>query len=589
MPSRASLAVGAALAAAALTFVADAHAVGEEKAGFPKWAERVQHEWTNRARVDPALEMTKCGTPCAEGSCYSVKPPLYWNEWASHASRFHSTHMTLASYFAHDSKCALVSNIKDVYPSPCAGGTSCACVGGTLTGTTTAATRVGMFGVPFEGEIIAYGYGGDPDKLFYLWLYEPSTTTGCTFTSANGHRWLLLTATGSVGFGVYTDHSSGDFSTAAGEVNKIASGSHYPKNAASVELWANWYDTAGGPKTALVNVGGTCSPMALTRGTATNGAYKYTATGLSGCTRYYFTYTDSAGTKVDYPTTGSLGIGDATCADWDTTRPAPGSGCGPCTPSCSGKTCGPDGCGGSCGTCAAGTTCSTSGTCVCTPACSGLVCGPDGCGGTCGTCPSGKTCSAGACIDGPCTPSCSGKTCGPDGCGGTCAPGCTAPETCGTAGTCDCTTPNLKCGTSCTDPSSDPLNCGACGTKCATGEVCSKGKCAGSCTAPLVDCGGSCVDLAADPRHCGDCGTVCKAGEGCSSGKCTGPGPSDSGPIDDSGTLPDSGVPGLDPNEDTAIHGSCGCQTPGGDAGNALALGGLSLAIATVLARRRRK
>jgi hypothetical protein len=27
------------------------------------------------------------------------------------------------------------------------------------------------------------------------------------------------------------------------------------------------------------------------------------------------------------------------------------SGCGPCTPSCSGKTCGDDGCGGSCGEC----------------------------------------------------------------------------------------------------------------------------------------------------------------------------------------------------------------------------------------------
>lgn len=76
----------------------------------------------------------------------------------------------------------------------------------------------------------------------------------------------------------------------------------------------------------------------------------------------------------------------------------------PCTPSCTGKTCGAsDGCGGICrsGSCPAGQTCGGGGVvgqCGCTPSCSGKACGaPDGCGGICtsGTCGYGQGCGAG--------------------------------------------------------------------------------------------------------------------------------------------------------------------------------------------------
>src|SRR5262245_10578364 len=62
-------ALGVALAAS------DASAVGEPVNGFPNWAERVIHEWINRARVEPQLEMNACGAPCVERNCYGALPP----------------------------------------------------------------------------------------------------------------------------------------------------------------------------------------------------------------------------------------------------------------------------------------------------------------------------------------------------------------------------------------------------------------------------------------------------------------------------------------------------------------------------------
>ena len=101
-----------------------------------------------------------------------------------------------------------------------------------------------------------------------------------------------------------------------------------PRQAASVDAWASWYDTAG-PMSALINVDGTCTAMSLQRGVVTHGAYKATLTNVaSGCHRYFFLFKDSGGNIVTYPTTGSLGIGPAgSCADWDTSRPATGAGC----------------------------------------------------------------------------------------------------------------------------------------------------------------------------------------------------------------------------------------------------------------------
>ncbi len=336
-------------------------AVGEGTAdGFPNWGERVVHEWMNRARCDPQIEMTACGSACGDAACYTPMPPMTYEEALNRSARFHSDEMVQQNYFAHDSICTIVNNISTTYPASCNAAASCACVGGTDTcmpACTTWDQRIGLFGAGAAGEIIASD--PDPNGSFYLWLYEPYMSNVCQFTSQNGHRWLILTSTGPVGTGV-TGLATGDFSGDSFTQTKIPSGSHYPQQASSIDMWANWYDTAG-PSLSTVNVDGTCQPMTLQRGVTTNGAYQATVTSAaSGCHRYYFLFKDSAGNEVDYPTTGSLAIGapSGSCPDWDPSRPPAGAGCSSsCVPMCGSNVCGDDGCGGSCGTCSGGTTC----------------------------------------------------------------------------------------------------------------------------------------------------------------------------------------------------------------------------------------
>jgi hypothetical protein len=310
------------VAVTTLLAVAPIFAVGESVNGFPNWAERVEHQWINRARVEPQLEMTACGANCVEKACYSAMPPLSWNLALNRAARFHSDELVQQSAFQHDSPCTLVSNISSLYPDSCNGHASCACVGGTKACAPTCTSpgaRVQLFGGSYGGEIIASP--SDPDRAFYLWLFEPGDTSSCMFTFKNGHRWLILKSTGAVGMGV-TQISTGDFGGGSAPA-KIPSGSHYPRQAASVEAWANWYDTAG-PSVANINVDGVCTAMTLRRGSPTNGAWSATVTGAgSGCHRYYFSFSDAGGATVTYPTSGSLAIGSgAGCPDWDSARPA---------------------------------------------------------------------------------------------------------------------------------------------------------------------------------------------------------------------------------------------------------------------------
>ena len=337
-----------------------AYANGEAVNGFPNWQERVMHEWTNRARCDPQVEMQACGAACGEGACYTPKAPIPMSDALNHSARFHSDEMAAQSYFAHDSICTLVSNINAIYPGSCTGAASCACVGGTASCNTTCtawSSRVSLFGASPSGEIIASG--SDPNGAFYQWLYESYGGTTCGYVQGpptNGHRYNILMAGPAVGYGAGAGASVGDFGGSASAA-KIVSGSHYPRSGATVDAWANWADAAG-PHQALINVDGTCTAMTLGRGAVTTGAYHVQLTGTgSGCHRYFFLFHDSTDAIVTYPTTGSLGIGPAgTCADWDSTRPATGAGCA-CTPQCGGKQCGDDGCGGSCGMCGVNENC----------------------------------------------------------------------------------------------------------------------------------------------------------------------------------------------------------------------------------------
>jgi hypothetical protein len=245
---------------------------------------------------------------------------LTWTPALNRAARFHADEMQRQGYFGHDSRCRLVSNIDSLYPAGCDGSASCACAGGAPAcpnGDCTAwMQRVALFGAQPSGEVIARG--ADPNQTFYLWLYEPAFPAVCGPNGQNIHRWLILAAGGRVGIGYNEENRAavGDFGS-GGAPYRIPSGTHYPRQAHSVEMWANWFDNAA-PRSASVVVDGRCTPMSLARGTSTNGAWTAAVSGVgSGCHRYYFSFIDSQGREVTYPATGSLGIG---CEEWNDSR-----------------------------------------------------------------------------------------------------------------------------------------------------------------------------------------------------------------------------------------------------------------------------
>lgn len=318
-------------------FAPSIYAYGEAANGFPNWSERVLLEWVNRARSDPQTDLAGCPSGnCAENinGCYAPVPPRYLDPNVSHSSRFHSSEMLINNYFAHPSNCALFTNIGTLYPATCNGAASCECA---ASGSTDPFTRMGYFGVSIgsgASEIIAAGYSG-PDASFYAWLYELSSSTTCADNGTNGHRYIILTngfgQLGGGGYmpntgqaGIYSSYATMDFAgNAPAPAPKIASASHYPQQAASVDAWANWYDTAA-PSVKKIDVDGVCTDMLLTRGSTTNGAWQLTVNNVgSGCHHYVFAFKDSSGNEVIYPTTGALTIGDgsAQCPDYSLSPP----------------------------------------------------------------------------------------------------------------------------------------------------------------------------------------------------------------------------------------------------------------------------
>ena len=308
---------------------------GESNGNFPNWQERAVAELTNRARVDPATELAGCPSgQCLEAACYAPIAPLVWNYDLNQSSRFEATSMGKFPFWGHDTPCVLFSDINARFPGSSDGSFASSC---STSGTTAAQSRVTMFGAGFAGENIAAGYG-TPHATFYGWIYETASTSACGFTMYNGHRYNILRSGPALGVGYaqvpgspYDTYWAQDFG-GSGPIPKIPSGSHWTaaghvRDATAgdnnVEFWANWYDAAGAPTTATVVLDNVSTAMTRRRGTATNGAYSVTVSGVSaGCHTYYFAFADAAHAAVRYPTTGLLGFG-AGCADFQDGSPPP--------------------------------------------------------------------------------------------------------------------------------------------------------------------------------------------------------------------------------------------------------------------------
>lgn len=308
---------------------------------FPGWEERAVHQLSNRARVAPSAELAACANgQCPDAGCYAATAPLAWHYDLNQAARFHSASMGRFPFFAHDTPCALFSDIDTRYPGSSDGSFASSC---SSSGTTFAFARVSMFGAGYSGENAAAGQFS-PHSVFYAWLHEPTSSGACGFTIQNGHRYNIL-ANGGPAMGVghayvpgspYGNYWTQDFG-GSGPIPKIPSGSHWtagdrvrdPSGGdTNVEFWANWYDPSGGaPVSASVVLDNVPTTMTRARGTAANGAWFAQVNAVSsGCHAYFFSFVDSSLNTVRHPATGSLGFG-AGCSDFQSGA-APGAPAG---------------------------------------------------------------------------------------------------------------------------------------------------------------------------------------------------------------------------------------------------------------------
>jgi hypothetical protein len=233
--------------------------------------------------------------------------------------------MQRRGFFTHESRCRLAADIDARYPHACDGSESCACAG---RGPMRWSERLKLFAVARPSGEVQAEHRSDPDSTFRYLLYEPTSSPRCVSGAENGHRWNLLKLTGTVGFGVNSTHTVGDFSRSPGPGRPVPSGAHYPRQADTASFWASW-SAAAAPSAAFVNVDGACTALTLARGGPTNGAWSTRLGGLGrGCHRYFFLFRDASGAETTHPERGSFGIGpEATCSDWDESQPPRGPSC----------------------------------------------------------------------------------------------------------------------------------------------------------------------------------------------------------------------------------------------------------------------
>mgnify|MGYP006865010860 CR=1 FL=1 len=174
----------------------------------------------------------------------------------------------------------------------------------------------------------------------------------------------------------------------------------------------------------------------------------------------------------------------------------------------------------------------------CNSLCKDLVRNNNNCGACGNKCATGKICSNSSCVS-PEKPktfvecyaiekACSGKCVWTEGgnaehcgaCGNKCATG----KICSMGkcidSTLGCDLGATKCGSSCAHTDSDRYNCGACGKACADGENCKNNKCVSKCVSGLTYCGSSCTSVSSDDSNCGACGNKCSVEDYCYGGKC---------------------------------------------------------------------
>ena len=270
--------------AIALTSPAVAGYGDVDEEGYPSWAERSVHLWTNAARVDPeafADEYPQAYDPCRfddfTADEKTPKAPIYYDRNLNNAARFHSQDMVDNNWFAHESS----------------------------DGTSFAQRLARFYDSGFVGENIAYGYPSTYSAMFHGWM------------CSDGHRANIMNgAWVELGTGVVNTHYTQNFGGGAADSDgAVAMGVHEPESATdSAVFLADWQDDAA-PATLVVVIDGTSTGLELTYGVETQGVFSADVEVDPGdCHAYYFAWETEDGTQGTFPETGSYTYG-ISCSD----------------------------------------------------------------------------------------------------------------------------------------------------------------------------------------------------------------------------------------------------------------------------------
>jgi MYXO-CTERM domain-containing protein len=272
------------LLAIAMTAPATAGYGDVDEQGYPSWAERSVHLWTNAARVDPEAfsdEYPQAYEPCRFEDFTedekTPKAPIYYDRNLNDAARFHSQDMVDNNWFAHESS----------------------------DGTSFGDRMARFYESGYIGENIAYGYPSPFSAMFHGWM------------CSSGHRANIMTAGWTeLGTGVVNTHYTQDFGGGAPDsTGAVAMGVHEPSTATdTATFYADWQDDD--PPTYLrVVIDGRPSSLDLEYGKDTQGVFAAEVEVEPGdCHAYYFAWETADGTQGTFPETGSYTYG-IDCAD----------------------------------------------------------------------------------------------------------------------------------------------------------------------------------------------------------------------------------------------------------------------------------
>ncbi len=258
--------------------------------GYPSWAERDVHIWTNMVRVDPKEFFgagndwgAGCGIADFQEDEKTPKTPLYYDYDLNDAGRYHSLDMLQNDWFDHDSSDG-----------------------------TSFPDRMARFYTEsgYIGENIAVGYPGGKNVVLYGWMCSP------------GHRANIMNGDyNELGVGVAEIYYTQDFAAGVVETKSpIAMGNHSPEDpVGTIDFLADFQGAV--PDAVEVVLSGESHALELTFGTASNGVYMTTLPFAADvdCHEYYFRWRsgDRSGT---FPETESYLVGPA-CSGSKTSVP----------------------------------------------------------------------------------------------------------------------------------------------------------------------------------------------------------------------------------------------------------------------------